>query len=110
MNGGAQFMINIKKGFKIAINDTEILANVQEGVTMIILSPTLGIQVTGRDEKIGLAYNWGQLDLKMGDKLVISIVDEQVSTPPFSTKPLERDKLLAEYFDLQAFLSEKGKI
>lgn len=103
-------MIKIVKGFKIAMKDTEILAYVQEGVTMISISPGLGIHVTGRDEKIGMAYNWGQLDLKMGDELIISLTDEQVSTPPFSTKPLERDKLLAEYLDLQAFLSEKGKI
>ncbi|MDR2954692.1 MAG: hypothetical protein LBV43_06395 [Prevotella sp.] len=95
------------KGFKIEINNKKIDAAVYNGVILVVVEKAIGI--TGTDRALGLSVDWGYYMLNHGDKIRITASSNiETNTPPISTKPLSRQELLAEYYNLKKILIKEG--
>ncbi len=99
----------MKKGFEITIDtQKKIIAAVDKGFVLITID-AYGAYITGGDDKLGLHLKWDKLSLNTGDNMIIKATVNQKEYPSadIDQELIDRKKLLKEYQELKAFLTEK---
>ena len=95
------------KGFEININEEKINPAVNTGSVVIILE-TSRFSVSGRDTTGGISLDWGKRNLQEGDKIKILPSEMTTCEEAVSTKPMDDQELLKEYFGLKEILTKEG--
>jgi len=62
--------------------------------------------LTGADDEVGENYEWGNFPISIGDKILIVPRSNFDMKMPNSTARVDRNKLLAIYYDLKRTLSD----
>ncbi len=102
------------KGFKVTINNKEVIYSSAERVLTVTISAgdsiiPYYIYITGIDSTEH-HITWLSKPLEKGDSIKIEVCDISNISPIKESMPSDRDELMAEYLNLRRELEYKGLI